>query len=238
MALVVVSTVAGAGCDRAPEQRPRTVAELSAEELNKAADGLIDCSVPGLGVESPLAPVRTDVTGDGTPEVIASFECVTGDSSSFSHVVAYDGGSAADAPRVISTLVRMPGTATDYGEAIRTGAKVRKISVKGSVVTVVASKWRHEDAKACPALKYVQLFTVRQKALVAQEPTELDVAGCVAQYGDGGITWWEDNGVPPEARRGTRRRATGRPAHGGPPPVRARSGSGPRHRSRRTGSVC
>ncbi|WP_327744326.1 hypothetical protein OHO28_25355 [Streptomyces europaeiscabiei] len=178
VALVVVSTAVGAGCDQAPQQRTRVVAELSAEELNEAAASLIDCSVPGLGVESPLAPLRTDITGDGTPEVIASFECVTGDSSSFSHVVAYDGGSAADVPRVISTLVRMPETATGYEEAIRTGAKVRRITAKGSVITVVASKWRYEDAKACPTLKYVQLFTVRHKALMAQEPTELNVAGC------------------------------------------------------------
>ncbi|MFE6197611.1 hypothetical protein [Streptomyces sp. NPDC057838] len=137
----------------------------------------VDCSVPGLGVELPLTPVRADVTGDGTRDLIASFECVTGNASSFSHVVVLDGASPAAAPETVGVLLRMPAS-KDYEQALRTGAKIRKVSVKGSRITIVADKWRPMDAKACPSLTYVQVFTVGEARLSARKASVLEVPRC------------------------------------------------------------
>ncbi|MGW3986893.1 hypothetical protein [Streptomyces sp. NPDC004830] len=151
--------------------------DMSTAELSKWGEGIIDCSVPGLGVEMPLAPVRSDVSGDGKDDVIVSLECVTGDASSFSHVVALDGASAAEEPTVLGTLVSMPRT-KDYRRAVETGAKVRKITVRKDLVTVVADQWRYMDAKACPSRKYVQIFRVEDGKLSGRAPSRLDVTTC------------------------------------------------------------
>ncbi|WP_405776024.1 hypothetical protein [Streptomyces sp. NBC_01538] len=173
VALVTVALALCSGCGEQDE----TVASMNEATLIAWGKKTIDCSVPGMGVELALPPTRSDITGDGTRDVIASFECVTGDASSFSHVVALDGGSAANNPKVIGTLIRM-AEGKDYRQALKSGAKVRRVAVKGSVITVVADKWRYTDAKACPSLKYVQIFTVKESVLVAQKATELEVPGC------------------------------------------------------------
>ncbi|MFF8556462.1 hypothetical protein ACF058_26990 [Streptomyces sp. NPDC015501] len=151
---------------------------MGVPEFNRIGAELIDCSVPNLGVENAPPPVRdVDVTGDGDPDVIVSFACVTGNSSSFSHVVAFDGRSPADAPRTVAILLHMPES-KDYRQAVKEGARVRKITGHGDSLTLVADKWRPGDATACPSLTFVQIFTVDRKGLSAKEPTELDVNAC------------------------------------------------------------
>jgi hypothetical protein len=66
----------------------------------------------------------------------------------------------------------------DYGQAVRTGAKVRKVAVRESRITLVADRRREPDAKACPSLKHVQIFTVEADRLSAQKASVLDVPRC------------------------------------------------------------
>jgi hypothetical protein len=154
-----------------------TTSGMEKAALIEWGDELVDCSVPGLGVELPLAPVRSDVTGDGTRDLVVSLECVTGNASSFSHVVVLDGASPAARPEVVGTLLRMPET-KDYRQAVRTGAKIRKVAVKGPRITIVADRWRYMDAKACPSLKHVQIFDVEGTRLSARKASVLDVPRC------------------------------------------------------------
>ncbi|MFJ3442435.1 hypothetical protein ACIPM2_14835 [Streptomyces sp. NPDC086081] len=154
-----------------------TASGMTEAALVAWGEQLVDCSVAGLGVELPLVPVRSDVTGDGTRDLVVSLECVTGDASSFSHVVVLDGASPAAGPEVVGTLLRMPET-KDYRQAVRTGAKIRKVDVEGQRITIVADRWRYRDAKACPGLKHVQIFTVEGTRLSARKPSVLDVPRC------------------------------------------------------------
>jgi hypothetical protein len=66
----------------------------------------------------------------------------------------------------------------DYGQAARTGAKVRKVSARKSRFTLVADRRREPDAKACPSLKHVRIFTVEADRLSAQKASVLDVPRC------------------------------------------------------------
>ncbi|NSL43895.1 hypothetical protein [Streptomyces sp. 8P21H-1] len=152
-------------------------ADMSRADAAKWGEKVIDCSVPGIGIETPRFMIKSDVTADGKRDVIVSLECMTGNSSSFSHVTVLDGASPADKPKILGTLVRMPKT-QDYRQALKTGAKARKIKVKGNMITVVADQWRYMDSTACPSRKYVQIFTVEEGKISAQKASHLDVENC------------------------------------------------------------
>ncbi|MFS8199303.1 hypothetical protein ACLVWQ_11520 [Streptomyces sp. CWNU-52B] len=150
---------------------------MSTSELVAWGENLIDCSVPGMGVELPIPAVQADVTRDGTKDVIVSLECVTGDASSFSHVVALDGASSSDRPEIIELLIELP-KGKDYRRLIATGLKVRKVSVDENSITIVSDKWRNMDSKACPSLRRVDVFGITGNGLKAEKPLVVEKMEC------------------------------------------------------------
>lgn len=150
---------------------------MTDSDAKKWGSKVIDCSVPGMGIEIPIPLVREDITEDGKRDVIVALECVTGNSGSFSHVTVLDGASPVDRPKILATLIAMP-QAKDYRQAVKEGAKIRKISVKNSTIVIIADQWRHMDATACPSRKYVQIFAIKDGKISAQKASHLNVQDC------------------------------------------------------------
>ncbi|MFE7076926.1 hypothetical protein ACFU96_43240 [Streptomyces sp. NPDC057620] len=171
-ATAALTLLACSGCTQ-----EATTADITKTDAAKWGKKVVNCSVPGMGIEIPTLMIKSDVTADGKRDVIVSLECVTGDASSFSHVTVLDGASPASKPKVLGTLTRIPET-QDYRKALKTGAKARKITAKGNMITIVADQWRYMDSKACPSRKYVQIFTVEDGKISPQKASHLDVDNC------------------------------------------------------------
>ncbi|CAM5743810.1 hypothetical protein SALBM311S_04388 [Streptomyces alboniger] len=129
---------------------------------------LVDCHIPGLGVEIYPFPVqRADLNGDGANDFIVQYMCYTGDSSAPTQLEVFSGETSDRDPKSIGRVVSASQWVT-----------VRRIHFEGSRLTVMGAIRRDSDAIACPSILYLPNRILDSTKMQLSKARTMQIAGC------------------------------------------------------------